>query len=245
MKTRLYAAGVIGGVAALAMTLVVVFAFGRHNPSPPLLKDNPRPEIPGRILYTDRDGCFIVAQASGAGEERLACSQQFGPIGQEFWWDGADTVRWVYRVGPNDGRIYQTNIRTGEQKDTGETYNAPEFPLKPGFPGGPDVFGCIEGPDGTGACVNKDGDLVMVRDGANNEVASFDLPEYNIPNVKAWSPDSQWVVLEYYPRRAQGPELWIVKRDGSVRATLVKDNTTFTRVAWQIEGVGVWPTEPD
>lgn len=244
MKTRTYAAAVIGGIVALALVLVVALAFGRHHPSPPLLRDNPRPEIPGRVLYYDRDGCFIVAQASGAGEERTGCSQQFGPPGQEFWWDGADIVRWVYRTGPNEGRIYETNIRSGQQRDTGEAYNAPEFPPEPGTPNRRGVFGCVEGPDGAFACTNDDGDLLVQSGEVATDVASFDLPKYNFPNVKGWSPDGKWVMLEYYPRHASGPELWIIGRDGQVRGTLTKENTTFTRVSWYIDGLGAWPKEP-
>mgnify|MGYP003379564532 CR=1 FL=1 len=55
MKTRLYVAAVLGGLALLIAVALVVFAFGRHNPSPPSLQDNPRPEIPGQILYLDQD----------------------------------------------------------------------------------------------------------------------------------------------------------------------------------------------
>jgi hypothetical protein len=243
MRTRLYVASIFGALALLAVTLVVVIAFGRHNPSPPLLKDNPRPEIPGRILYEGRDGCFVVAQASGAGEEHFGCAIKSGPIGSEFWWTDDNTVQWVHRTGPTDGKIIETNIQTGELRDTGETFSGPEFPTQgqPRFPG---QFDCIEGPDGTFGCINEDGSLTFAKGDQVTTVAEFDLPEYNRPHMKGWSPDGQWVVLEYYPQRADGPELWIVSRDGSVRGTLATD-VSFTRIAWRIDGVGTWPPVPD
>jgi hypothetical protein len=246
MRTRLYIAGIFGALALLAVALVVVIQFGRHDPSPPSLKDNPRPEIPGRVLYYDHQQCFTVAQASGAGEEHLGCAGRVGGIGPEFWWDGADTVRWVQRVGPEDGKVIEVNIRTGEQRETGETVPAiGGFGKIQPIPQVRELQECIQGPDGAFGCTDRDGSLVIVEGDTPTKVAEFDLPEYNRPHMKAWSPDGRWLMLEYYPQRAPGPELWIVSRDGSVRGTLVSDNTTFSRVAWAIDGVGVWPVEPN
>ncbi len=244
MRTRLYVAGVLGGIGLLAGTLVVVVAFGRHNPSPPSLKDNPRPEIAGEILYTDRQACFVIAQASGAGEERLGCTVAHKPIGQQFWWIDDETVEWSYQSGPNEATIVEVDIRTGQQRETGKKTDPVPFGWQP-FP---TRFGelqqCLEGPDGTLACIDNDGRLVMVENDVPTTVAEFDLPKYNRPNVKGWSPDSQWVVLEYHPQRSNGPELWIISRDGSVRGTLAAD-TMFTQIAWRIDGVGTWPEPPE
>ena len=244
MKTRLYVAGILGGIGLLAITLIVVIAFGRHHPSPPLLKDNPKPQIPGEILYQDRDGCFVIVRASGAGEERLGCSFQKGPIGQEFWWVDDNTVRWVLHSSPTSGQVIEVNIRTGVQRETGETIDIPQFGGKR-FPAPyRDLQDCLEGPDGTLACIDNDGKLAMVEGETVTRIAKFDLPKYNRPHIKGWAPDSQWVVLEYHPQRADGPELWIISRDGSVRGTLTKD-VTFTRIAWRIQGAGTWPPLPD
>ena len=53
LNARLYVAAVIGGLLALAITIVLVFQFGRHDPSPPSLTDNPNAAIPGKILYVN------------------------------------------------------------------------------------------------------------------------------------------------------------------------------------------------
>jgi hypothetical protein len=244
MRTRLYVAGIFGALALLAIALVVVIQFGRHNPSPPLLKDHPRSEIPGEILYQDRDGCFVVAEASGAGATRYSCPFQQGPVGTEFWWVDETHVQWVYRTGPTDGRVMEVDIVTGQQRDTGEQVSEPDLGFKGPFPPAPGLNDCQEALDGTFACIDRDGKLAIAEGGTVTRVAEFDLPEYSRPHVKGWSPDSQWVVLEYYGQRAQGPELWIVSRDGAVRGTLVKD-ISFTRIAWRIDGVGVWPELPE
>lgn len=244
MKTRLYVVGILGGVGLLAITLVLVLAFGRHNPSPPLLKDNPKPEIPGQILYQDGHQCFVIAQASGAGEEDLGCTVQKGPTGEEFWWVDDETVRWAYRTSPTDNKVVEANIRTGELRDTGQTFSSPEFSDKNFRVRFQDMYDCLEGPDGTLACIDNDGTLAIVEGRTVTKVAEFDLPKQHRPQTKGWSPDSQWVVLEYYPTRGDGPELWVISRDGKVRGTLTKD-ITYTRIAWRIEGVGAWPQQPE
>lgn len=248
MRLRLYAAGVIGAIALLAIVLVVVLAFGRHHPSPPLLSERPRPEIPGEILYLDREGCFVVTKASGESIQKLGCSAlyQKGPFGEEFWWIDENTVRWVLRDSPTTGKVMEVNIRTGVVRETGQTAPATSPEIEKGLTRPPvrGVLDCLQAPDGVHACMDEDRKLVIVDGDTSKHVASFDLPKYNTPHVKGWSPDSRWIVLEYYPQRADGPELWIVSRDGSVRGTLAKNNT-FTRIAWRIEGVGSWPEPPD
>ena len=46
MRQRAYVAGILGGVAALLVLVVVVLQFGRYDPSPPSLQENPNPAIP-------------------------------------------------------------------------------------------------------------------------------------------------------------------------------------------------------
>ena len=244
MKTRLYVVGILGGIGVLAITLIAVMAFGRHHPSPPLLKDDPKPEIPGEILYLDREGCFVIAQASGAGEERLGCSFQKGRIGQEFWWVDDNTVRWALQTSPTGGQVFEVDIRTGVQRETGEAIDIPQFGSMRFPKPYPDLQDCLEGPDGTLACIDNDGKLAMVEGETITRVAEFDLPKYNRPRILGWAPDSRWVVLEYHPQRNDGPELWIISRDGSTRGTLTKD-FNFTGIAWRIPGAGTWPPPPE
>ena len=46
MKARLYVASVLAGLALLVIMVVVVLNYGRHDPSPPSLRDHPNPAIP-------------------------------------------------------------------------------------------------------------------------------------------------------------------------------------------------------
>ena len=249
MRTRLYVAGVFGGLAVLALVFVIVFAFGRHHPSPPSLRDNPRPEIPGEILYGGKNGCYVRAAASGASEEQLACAGGYGPGyfpgGPEVYWVDDTTVQWVQRDSPSGGRLYEVNLKTGEQRDTGRFIATSEF--APGFakPLASGFYDCQQAPDKAFACIGEDGQLAIIVGDQTEKVARFDLPKYARPQVRAWSPDSQWVLLQYYPPRgANGLELWIVSRDGKTRGTLAKD-AQFAGVAWRIEGVGSWPELPE
>ena len=243
MRTRLYIAGVFAGFALLAVILVIAFAFGRHDPSPPALSAHPNGAIPGEILYIDKDGCFVVAQASGAGQERLSCGARMTPMGPQLWWTGEDTVQWAQPSAPGPQKVVEVNIRTGAQQDTGKTVPPQEGPLFP-VPGVFGLNGCLQSPDGTFGCIDDDGKLALVNNGVVSRVASFDLPRYSRPQMRAWSPDSQWVLLEYFPPHEKNPELWIVSRDGNVRGTLTKAVSSML-VAWRIDGVGAWPPAPD
>ena len=137
-------------------------------------------------------------------------------------------------------------IRTGELRDTGQTATIPNPPAPPftRLPAIRNVQGCLKTPDGTYACIDEDGGLVIADGDVSMGVATFDLPESHVPQVRAWSPDSQWVVLQYQPQRGNsGAEFWIIKRDGSVRGTLAT-NTGYGGIAWRIEGVGTYPASP-
>jgi hypothetical protein len=73
VRTRLYVAAVIAGLALLVVTVIVVANYGRHDPSPPSLRDDPNPVIPGSIIYLNEEQCIIRAAASGAGSEEVYC----------------------------------------------------------------------------------------------------------------------------------------------------------------------------
>lgn len=238
MRTRLYVVAVLGGLALLAITVVVVFAFGRHDPSPPGLSDHPNPDIPGAVLYLDQDSCFRRAQASGAGEERLACVPQF-PFAP-FYWIADSTVAFV-QSGTAGTMLYDFDLQTGAQSPTGRPVD-----VSPGREPPFGKFGGAYAPDGTYAFFEDDGELFLTENGERRSIASFDVPRYNQPQVALWSPDSQWILVQYYPPHADGPELWIISRDGSVRGTLTKDALSGPggMAAWRI-GDAFSPAVPD
>ena len=236
MKTRLYVAGTLAGLAALAVAVVVVFAFGRHNPSPPSLSNAPNPAIPGEILYINEDQCFVRAQASGAGEEQLAClPQQFFP-GSLYWID--DGTAAAIQFGVAGPMLHEIDLRTGQISPGGRPVSIPE--KQPPF----EPYGGSMAPDETYASFDENGTLSLLKDGTRTEIASFDIPRYNQPRGILWSPDSQWILAQYYPRHGNGPELWVISRDGNTRGTLTKDVWQGEGVAWRIEGVGTQPPLP-
>jgi len=238
MRTRIYAAGILGGLALLVIVVAVVFAFGRSDPSPPSLRDNPNPSIPGDILYLDEDYCFVRAAASGASQAKLACVPQY--YGSRLYWLDED-VAGIVQYGVSGALLYEVNLRTGVQSTTGRPIS--EASAKdPPF----GIYGGAFAPDGTYAFFDEGGEFFLLKDGARTKVADFDVPKYNQPQVAVWSPDSQWVVVQYYPPRSDGPELWIVSRDGQTRGTLSTDVASGPSgsAAWRIDGVGVQPPVP-
>ncbi|MCC6267184.1 MAG: hypothetical protein IT300_06415 [Dehalococcoidia bacterium] len=235
MKTRLYVAAVLGGLALLIAVALVVFAFGRHNPSPPSLQDNPRPEIPGQILYVDQDFCFVRAAASGEGETRLACIPESYSGAAVYWLD--DLSAGIVRYDQRGGVLWRVDLVSGVITDTGKLIDTTGGKV---FPGG--LYGGAYAPDGAFASTDEEGRLSVIVDGQRTEIADFDSPEYNPPRVLLWSPDSRWLALQYFPRRAEGPEIWVVSRDGAVRGTLTK-NAGSGSVAWRI-AAEVQPPNP-
>lgn len=237
MRTRLYAAGIIGGLALLTVTVIVVFALGRNNPSPPSLEDHPNLAIPGELLFIDSDSCFVQAEASGATRRIRACMADFFASPQLFWKD-EDTAS-IVRFDTRGGVLWDVNLNTGNFTDTGRVVAVDIW--KPG-PNG--IGGGNYAPDGTYAVAEQGGGLFLIDDGVRTQIASFDVPEFSAPQVLIWSPDSQWIVLQYYPRRANGPEIWIISRDGKTQGTLAEDVWTSTGVAWRMTGLQTQPPAP-
>jgi hypothetical protein len=237
VRTRLYVAGALGGLALLAVAVVIILAFGRHDPSPPSLRDNPNPAIPGEILYINQDSCFVRAQASGAASERLACAPQYFAPGNLYWID-ADTAGFLV-YGPSTATLQEIDLRTGEITPTGRPVD-PSQQKQPPF----GAYGGAYAPDGTFAFFEEDGVLVLIEGGARAEITDFDVPRYRQPQVVLWSPDSQWIVAQYHGPHADGPELWIISRDGQTAGTLTNDVAWGNAVTWRIEGVGVQPELP-
>lgn len=241
MRSRLYVVGVLGGLALLAVTVVVVFAFGRYDPSPPSLKDNPRPEIPGEILYVDEDMCFRVAAASGEREERLGCLTQEQFFTGLYWID--DETAGVILHGPAGATLYEVDLRTAQFSQTGRSVNANDEKSAP-----LNLCCGASAPDGTYGVFEERGELILVKDGVRTEVADLEVARFRQPQVRGWSPDSQWLLVQYFPRDYDdGIELWIVSSDGSVRGTLAKDVSPGPgsgAASWRI-GDEVWPPTPD
>lgn len=233
LNARLYVAGIIGGLLAVLITVVLVFQFGRHDPSPPSLRDNPNPAIPGKILYVNEKQCVVVAEASGASSEEVYCFGQDKFFSQLFWVD-EDTFAYVV-PGPTTGSLVEVDINTGEE-------SPPRTISGQGFPGGPHS----QAPDGTSAQAEEGGKIILVESGVRTEIADFDVPRYNWPQPMLWSPDSQWLLVQYYPPRGGEAELWIISRDGETRGTLAKDALGWSsNYAWWIEGIGAWPELPE
>ena len=232
MNARLYTAAVLGGVMAVAITLVLVLQFGRHTPSPPSLQDDPNPAIPGKILYLDQDQCVMVAEASGASRRQVYCFARDKNFGRVFW---VDANTFAYTIpGPTTGSIVEVDIATG-------TASAPRPWSGQGYPRDQST----QAPDGTSAQAEEGGKIVLVDGGVRREIADFDVPRYNWPQPVLWSPDSQWILVQYYPPRGGDSQLWIVSRDGQVRGTLAKDALGWGAFAWWIDGAGGWPGLPN
>jgi len=226
MRTRLYVAGILGGLAVLVVAVVVVFAFGRHDPSPPRLSEEPRPEIPGEILFVDNEYCFVRMAASGETRSKLACMPQyFG--GQALYWIDDNTAG-VVQYEQRGQVLWHVDLRTGVMTDTGIVLASNEKPPQPG------IYGGAYAPDETYGYVDEKGDLYILVAGERTKVANFDTHDYQQPRVTLWSPDSQWMVLQYYPPRSSGStELWIVSRDGATQGTLATTSSPSS-AAWRI-----------
>jgi hypothetical protein len=231
IRDRLYAVLVVGGVVAVALLLVLIFRFGRHDPSPPSLRSNPNPSISGVIVYFDRDGCIIRVDASGATRQELYCEGTQGP--RIVSWVDAKTVAFARFVAPAAVWVL-VDVETRQATQTGGI--AGQYK---GFPGP----GSAVSPSGDTISVDqRDGKVFLVAGGVRTQIADFDVREYGGPNVLTWSPDGQWILLQYYPPRSDDgrSELWILSRDGVIKGTLATD-AFGTAASWWIEGQGFLP----
>lgn len=231
MRSRFYVVGVLGGVALLIVALVVAFSFGRHDASPPLLKDHAQPSIPGEILYLDEDSCFRRVTAATGQVTKLACIPR--EYGAGLYWLDEDTAELV-RYGSRGPELWDVDLKSGTLRDTGRTLANAN--LKPPASGG------AYAPNGAYAFGDSKGGVSVLVDGRQTQIAKFDVGEYNGPQVLLWSPDSSWLLLQYYPRYSGASELWIISRDGQTRGTLARDASQLA--AWRIEGEGAQPQLP-
>lgn len=235
-RDRLYGLLVLGGVVAVAVLIVLIFQFGRHKPSPPSLAANPNISIPGTIVYFDHDGCIVRADASGANRKELYCEAESGP-GFLTWVD-AKTVAFARFDSPTPVWIL-VDIETG--KATGTTVAVSQYTSQYKgfhFPGQNAISSLGE----SVSVDQRDGKVFRIVDGIRTEIADFDVREYGGPNIVTWSPDGQWILLQYYPPRNNDGrnELWILSRDGAVRGTLATD-ARGSPGSWWIDGLGFLP----
>jgi len=232
MKARLYVAGVMAGLAVVLVLVFAVFEFGISHPSPPSLRDNPRDEIPGSVLYLDDRGCVVDASASGRRADEITC-----PLASTGY---IDTVTWVdektfaYAVMAPMAKLptwqwIRVDLATKRETTVpGSTTQPTPLPADPVSPRGERIS---FDPDGYLYRTSSTGDRVRVyklpaSDGANGGQFAF----------VTWSPDGDWFLLRYHPKS----ELWIISRDGSVAGTLASD--VRGGGSWMIPGVGILPT---
>jgi hypothetical protein len=229
-RGRLVAVAVIVALAALALIVVLVFAFGRHNPTPPSLKSHPNPAIPGEILFLDNDGCLVRAAASGASRQEAYCLGQ--PNSPMVAWIDAQTVA----VATYDGKGPAWTVI-----DLATKTERPGVPLTATGFNTPSQRSLVSPQGETVVANQQDGTISRITGGVRTEIAKFDVRKYGGPIPLTWSPDGQWILLQYYsPRGGDGQELWIISRDGSFQGTLAT-GAAGAIPSWRIEGVGVWP----
>jgi len=216
----------ICGLAGVALIAVGVMLFGSRSPSPPSLTNNPRPEIPGEILFRDESQCVAYAPASGGTPVKVSCTDTNpAPIA----WIDAKTVA-VVRNGDDGPTMHLVAVPTGEEQ---AKEPVPPFLAKPGN---------AEPVSSRGerARVDARGRLFIASGGREAEVANFDTQESRLRPV-LWSPDGEWLLLYYTPPRDFARnELWIVRRTGK-DAGLFYRGTAEPYASWRIDGVGITP----
>ncbi|MCC7090298.1 MAG: hypothetical protein M9925_04585 [Chloroflexi bacterium] len=229
MRTRLYVAAVIAGLALLVITVIVVANYGRHDPSPPSLRDDPNLAIPGSIIFLDEKQCILRAVASGAGIEEVYCLSRNDYPSEIYFVD--DTTILFTRYDSRGPVLFELNTQTRAIRDLGAQPTSPK-PVETGLvsPSGEEVF------------AEYDGRIVILKDGTRTTITEFDTRDYGGPSPVTWSPDGQWILLRYWARTH--PELWIISRDGATQGTLTTD-ASGSAASWYIEGVGTYPPIPE
>jgi hypothetical protein len=191
-------------LALLAVVVVAVFAFGRHNPSPPSLQGDPRPEIPGEILYVDQDFCLVAAAASAVSRSSPASPVLHGrPALLDRRYN-----REIIRYDQRDSVLWHVDLKTGAMTDTGKS-SVDDGKLPPDG-----IYGGTSAPDGAFASVDQDGRLSVLVDGKRTG------SRLRYPGIQP-APGAHLVArfvdgAQYY-RARRWTQIWIVAR-GAVRA---------------------------
>lgn len=230
MKQRAIVAAVLGGLVAIVVLPLLILQYGRHNPSPPSLEDNPLPAIPGEILFFDDDGCIVRARASGESREVATCESATRFPGFLMWVD-ANTVGFAESWGPT-GTFTITTVNL----ETGEVGTATVRDSKGFIP----PFGSAgqESVNGERVSISETGEVTLLSGTTKREIADFDVARYRQPQFLTWSPDGEWMLLSYYDEG--DVELWVMSRDGETKGTLT-DDTRQAMASWWIDGLGAWP----
>lgn len=210
-------AAIFAAVAATAVLAALLLGPGRYDPSPPSLQGQPRAEIPGEVLYVDGDGCIVRAAASGATRTPVLCG---GPYPSSVSWVNADTIGYANYGGPGIAWT-EIDLRTGRQT------TSDRLPQR----GPPDPVSVR----GERAEVDDQGSVYVLAGGERRKVFNFDGSSRLRPSFLTWSPDGDWLLLQYRD------QLWIVRRDGSVAGTLAKTGGNPYESSWRIEGAGFLP----
>lgn len=221
LSQRLVTLAILGTVVLVIVGAIVLLRFGRHQPSPPSLEESPRLEIPGTIVFINDEGCVIIAAASGATRERLACGHDWARFAEP---DVIEYGRYASGL-PSTAvrRVVSTGVETRITNSDG--YGPP--PFRP------------SSVDGAIADVEADGSIfVATADGVRRLVYDCDCPEGHQPQPLFWSPDGGWLLMVYYGNH-DGTELWIIGRDGAVAGTLAK--STRGQASWWIPTAGIAP----
>jgi hypothetical protein len=210
VKTRLYVAAVFAAIIGAALLAILL--------------DNPRPEIPGAIVFIDKKGCISTVDASGEDLRQVAC-----PVGQgiqEVTWVNAGQV--AYRsYGRNDGQWVSIDLATGKETVLGY---------------GPYSYGNVSliSSKGERLVVDRSGDIYVEKDAATTRIFDFEASrDEGLPDFMTWSPDGEWVVLSYW----RDNEVWIIRRDGTIAGSLEGPayGGPSANVSWIIPGVGIAP----
>jgi WD40 repeat protein len=221
MKERLYAAGVLLGVVAIIGVVAWVFFYGRLDPSPPSLRDNPQPSFPGEILYVNDDSCIIAARASGESYREITCQRDIE--GVSWLSDG----RILYSTSGPEYRWFVFDPQTGESERVESQLSYWE------------VFDQqrLESVNGELYVYDNGGDIIISdADGNERTIFEYDGPDGWRVEFRSWSPDGSHLLVYY----GKDEELWVIAADGSGAGTLTGD-ARWANVSWNIEGVGYLP----
>ena len=229
-RQRLFVAGVFASFAVLLLLSVVIFQFGRRNPSPPSLQDHPNPAIPGEVIYLSTNSCITRISASGANKQEIVCP---GRVDYLARLDERAIVYGFYF--PSGGPATQRDLVTGQEAVLATTMN-PDRLFTPHTGANQrsvlDEFITVD-PDGSVYRSNS-------TEPGRTRIFDCDCGEYKTPQFLTWSPDGQWVMVTYWKNDNPQQQLWIIARDGSFAGTLAAAGPN-ANASWFIEGKGVLP----
>lgn len=229
VRQRLYVAGVVAGLAAVAALVLLILRFGERGTSPPSLQDHPNPEIPGRVAYVNQQHCIVLIDAAGTSREELYC---IGRPPLFLSWLDARTVAFGEALGP-EVSLTAVDIQTKAARPAG-VFGADQPFWHP--------YRQVESPEGDRAEVDRDGRVFIIQRGARSEIADFDIGRSGWLDIASWSPDGEWLLL-WHSRPGSERELWVLRRDGSFSGTLA-DDAAAGIASWWVDGKGYWPPLP-